>query len=213
MRPAQTLPNSNLFLSLLKKHNLNLNGLVEGKADLTGDLSLEGLYVNGNVVGDNISSDYAIAEKVNTYFTYHNKSLVLRKLKGSVNKGTFKLLNDLTLDFKSKKVVATNTSVELSNLHLNDILYFLGDDLKMLKGRINGVVNLKMNGGGDLFITADSSRRLSFTNLSLRPSNTNILNMKEGKINSLSIIIEISSTYQVFQNLRSGMFGMLFNSS
>ncbi|WP_419168918.1 translocation/assembly module TamB domain-containing protein [Halobacteriovorax sp.] len=193
--------NFDSFYSLLKKHNLNLNGLVEGKADLTGDLSLEGLYVNGNVVGDNISSDYVIAEKVNTYFTYHNKSLVLRKLKGSVNKGTFKLLNDLTLDFKSKKVVATNTSVELSNLHLNDILYFLGDDLEMLKGRINGVVNLKMNGGGDLFITSDSLRRLSFTNLSLRPSNTNILNMKEGKINSLSIIIDNRFAIEIDANI------------
>lgn len=182
--------NFDSFYDFLKRYDVDLNGLISGKVDLTGDISNKGLYINGDLLGHNIRSEYVNLDSVKTFFSYNNQSVVLRKLNGGINNGTFKLLNELDLSFNSKKVINKPSSIEIDNIHLNDILYFLGDDLQMLKGRASGVTHLEMDNNSNLRISSTKSDQMKFSYLALMPAKSNILNIKNGQVNNLNIFID-----------------------
>ncbi len=170
--------NFNSIRNIASSYGVDIEGLIQGKVDITGSLTKNDIYINGSLDGHGISSEYANVDEFQSFFSYHNSKLTLRKTRGKVNLGKFESITDIILNLDKIKVINNELRVKTDNLHLNDILYFLGDDFKLLKGRVSGNVNLLMNDGGDVIIHSSESDNFSIANLALKPDRSDILNVQ-----------------------------------
>ncbi|MFG1500531.1 translocation/assembly module TamB domain-containing protein [Halobacteriovorax sp. XZX-3] len=180
--------NFDSFEDIKRKYNINIDGVIEGKSTITGAVDKKDIYVSGFTNGSNIHSDYVNLDSFKTKHSFHNNKLTIRNFTGEVNSGKVKVADELVLNFNSDKVIDNDVVVETTNLHLNDILYFLGEDFVLLKGRANGKVLLRMNNSGEVLVDTFKNSPISITNLTLRPSSDNIINFSNISLENLNIV-------------------------
>ena len=179
--------NFDSFEDLKKKYSVKMDGILEGKATITGAIGKKDIFVSGLSNGSNIHSDYVNLDKFKTKYSFHNNKLTIKDFVGEINNGQAKVSDELILNFSESKVVENKVVVETNNLHLNDILYFLGDDFVLLKGRANGKVLLSMDENGAVLVDSIEGSPVHIKKLALKPTHDNILNFEKVDISSLNI--------------------------
>lgn len=133
---------------------VQINGQCHCKITTSGDL-FQNLNVDASGKLSNLETTYANVDEVNFSLNYKNDVISINKVNGNIRGGSFRLNSPISINTTTNKI--SEIDVSANQLHTHDILYFLGDDFKILQGRVSG--NTKI-GIDEKLITIKNSNNL-----------------------------------------------------
>lgn len=141
----------NLDLRAIEDIVQNNKELKEIEADLDIEGRVVGLVENPKInLKSNIkgfTSDYAKIDEVEIDVMYESNIISVGKIQAKVNSGSLLASVDKPVfNIKEKELLINSLDAEIVNLHSNDFLYYIREDLKPLKLRATGNVSIFKEG-------------------------------------------------------------------
>ncbi|ATH06510.1 hypothetical protein BIY24_00695 [Halobacteriovorax marinus] len=180
-------------LSFLKSNeiykDINPRGVIELKSKINTDL--KSVYnLDGSVRVIDLESNYAKVESAYVDFQVTDKEIVIEEALVEDRGGSIEIKERHSIySFLDSKISNESVPIIFKNFHTNSLLFFIKEELDILKGRLNGTVDSRWNDEKLVFNIREESS-LDFFKLQIEDK-TPILQNSKVKINNSLIDVTL----------------------
>lgn len=161
-------------------------------------------YIKVDGLIGSLETPFVRLEELSLSGNYNGKNIEIEKVNAKQNGGEAELVSPLVVDI-ADGLNFSNAHVRLSNMHSNDVLYFIREDLAVLKTRITGEVKVSLGKDEDVHVKVVPG--IQVQGVDLVDGDAKILSTPALTAEALSVDVE-DSTVRITAALR-GVTGSL----